>query len=117
MTTKNTLNGKTIDETTWKAMWKAGRLEADALPAKSRAAYKAYKDAYKVAQDACDAFEKVDTEELAIHAKVDTAKYKFLFGYNFGKLAVVIVDAVQAVTTGNGSLTQWATFQTRPNVK
>jgi len=58
------------------------------------AAYKAYKDQYAKAKELKAKFEQVmsDAAELP-------ASHRLIFGYNFGKLSVAIVDAVAATVS------------------
>ena len=57
------------------------------LPESVRKDYEAYKEEYRLAKIAREAFE----EGLRAQANVPEGK-KLVFGYNFGKLSVAIVD-------------------------
>lgn len=64
-------------------------LDANTLPQDAATAYAAYKDLYRKAKDYRQAFEAKMNED-APEGK------RMVFGYNFGKLSVALVDASDA---------------------
>lgn len=68
------------------AVWNT--IDTETLPSAIGDAYRSYKDAYKDMKEARLAFETI------IAKAIDPAKGKrVIFGYNFGKLSVAVVDA------------------------
>lgn len=67
------------------AVWNT--INTETLPTSIKDAYAGYKDAYKDMKEARLAFETL------ISKAIDPAKGKrVIFGYNFGKLSVAVVD-------------------------
>lgn len=67
------------------AVWQ--NIDTETLPTTIGDAYRAYKDAYKDMKEARSEFEGRITKAI------DPAKGKrVIFGYNFGKLSVAVVD-------------------------
>ena len=62
-------------------------LNPDTLPNNIKGTYIAYKDMYKLMKEARTSFET----RLSANAHVPEGK-RMIFGYNFGKLSVAIVD-------------------------
>lgn len=93
-TTKTDANWTTVDVAT--------------LPHELDATYKAYKASYKAMKDAREIFEHAMSAAIA----PPTGK-RVIFGYNFGKLSVAIVDGLveKRTTVSTQSLADWIASQ------
>lgn len=70
-------------------------VDPNSLNEKQRAAYNAYKAAYKTASEAREAFESMIRADMAL---VIPAGKTVAFGYRFGQLGMAIVDAAKPTT-------------------
>ncbi len=75
------------------------QIDTESLPANIAAAYAGYKDAYATMKRARTMFET----ELAGVLSVPTGK-RAVFGYNFGKLSIAIVDDDKPATKATSAV-------------
>jgi hypothetical protein len=67
------------------AVWNT--INTETLPTSIKDAYAGYKDAYRDMKEAREQFEAIITKAIA-----PAAGKRVIFGYNFGKLSVAVVD-------------------------